>query len=143
MVMEDYMRRALVRRMTSRRQVLEVMTEFWENHFHVPVDADGVFTHRVAYGDAIRARALGKFSDLLFTVDHPPGDGDLPRQRHLHRGAPQREPRSRAARAAHGRPRALHRGDVKDSARILTGWRVDVWKTFAASYSPEDHATGP
>ena len=68
MVMEDYMRRALVRRARSRRQVLEVMTELWENHFHVPVAADGVFTHRVAYGDAIRSRALGRFSDLLFTV---------------------------------------------------------------------------
>ena len=29
-----------MRRMRSRRQLLEVMTEFWENHFHVPVNGD-------------------------------------------------------------------------------------------------------
>ena len=33
--------------------------------------------------------------------------------------------------------------DVKASARILTGYRVDVWRTWAATYKPEDHWTGP
>jgi uncharacterized protein (DUF1800 family) len=38
--------------------------------------------------------------------------------------------------------------DVKDSARILTGWRVDTQQgnktpTWVASYIPGDHATGP
>jgi uncharacterized protein (DUF1800 family) len=32
--------------------------------------------------------------------------------------------------------------DVKDSARILTGYSVDMWDTWAASYEPDDHATG-
>ena len=33
--------------------------------------------------------------------------------------------------------------DVKASARILTGYRVDVWRTWAATYEPDDHWTGP
>jgi uncharacterized protein (DUF1800 family) len=33
--------------------------------------------------------------------------------------------------------------DVKSSARILTGNRVDLYQTWAASYVPQDHWTGP
>ena len=33
-------------------------------------------------------------------------------------------------------------GDVKSSARILTGWRVDVWETWAATYDTEAHWAG-
>jgi hypothetical protein len=32
--------------------------------------------------------------------------------------------------------------DVKDSARILTGWTVDLWNTWAPSYDPQRHARG-
>ena len=42
--------------------------------------------------------------------DHPPGDADLPRPGDLHEAAPEREPRPRAARVPHRRPRQLHRG---------------------------------
>ena len=38
-VMSDYQNYLLMRRMRSQRQVLETMTEFWENHFNVPVSA--------------------------------------------------------------------------------------------------------
>jgi hypothetical protein len=31
---------------------------------------------------------------------------------------------------------------VKDAARVLTGWRVDTFRTWARSYRSEDHATG-
>jgi uncharacterized protein (DUF1800 family) len=31
---------------------------------------------------------------------------------------------------------------VKSSARILTGWHVDLWQSWAASYVKEDHWTG-
>ena len=57
-VMADYQRWVLVRRIRSRRQVLEMMTEFWENHFNVPVNGDAQCTWRVEYGDVDpRARA--------------------------------------------------------------------------------------
>ena len=42
--------------------------------------------------------------------DHdPPGDAHLPRRRRVHQGAPEREPRPRAPRAAHRRPGQLRR----------------------------------
>ena len=39
-VMDDYARWVLMRRMTSKRQLLEVMTEFFENHLHVAAVGD-------------------------------------------------------------------------------------------------------
>ncbi|PUA79248.1 DUF1800 domain-containing protein [Nocardioides currus] len=141
-VMEDYARWVLMRRITSKRQLLEVMAEFWENHFHVPVDADGVFTHRVPYGKALRAGALGSFKDLLFTATTHPAMGIYLNNAESTKAAPN-ENLGRELLELHtvGRD-AYSEDDVKDSARILTGWRVDVWKTFAAKYSPDDHATG-
>ena len=85
-VMEDYQRWLLLRRISSRRQVQEVMTEFWENHLNVPADGDGAFTWRVDYGDTIRAHALGRFDDLLSAATTHPAMLHLPRQRHLHEG---------------------------------------------------------
>lgn len=141
-VMEDYARWVLMRRITSKRQLLEVMTEFWENHLHVPVDADGVFTHRVPYGKALRSGALGKFSDLLFTATTHPAMGIYLNNAESTAAAPN-ENLGRELLELHTVGRGNYsENDVKDSARILTGWRVDVWKTFAAKYSPEDHATG-
>ena len=59
-VMVNYGRWALVRRTKSRRQVLELMREFWENHFNVPANGDGSFPWRTDYGVALRReRALG------------------------------------------------------------------------------------
>ncbi len=142
-VMEDYQRWVLMRRMVSSRQLLEVMAEFWENHFHVPTDADGVFTHRVPYGEALRAGALGKFSDLLFTAVTHPALGMYLDNAESTASSPN-ENLGRELLELHTVGRGSYtEADVKDSARILTGWRVEMWTTFAAAYSREDHATGP
>ena len=71
-VMEDYGRWLLVRRIRTRRPVLEKMTEFWEGMLHVPVSGDAQFTWRVDYGDTIRRHALGRFDEMLAdTATHP------------------------------------------------------------------------
>jgi len=58
----------LVRAAASDRQLLEVMTAFWENHFSVAAEKmPGPFT-LVDYDRTIRAHALGKFRDLLQAV---------------------------------------------------------------------------
>jgi len=56
----------------SDRQLLEVMTAFWENHFSVAAEKmPGPFT-LVEYDRTIRAHALGKFRDLLQAVATSP-----------------------------------------------------------------------
>ncbi|MEO6876833.1 MAG: DUF1800 domain-containing protein, partial [Gemmatimonadaceae bacterium] len=56
----------------SDRQLLEVMTDFWENHFSVSANKmPNPFT-LVDYDRTIRAHALGKFRDLLGAVATSP-----------------------------------------------------------------------
>lgn len=142
-VMEDYARWALVRRITTRRQVDEIMTELWENHFNVPAVGDAQFTHRVSYGDTIRAHALGRFEDLLHAaVTHPAMgiflDNAVSTAKHPN------ENLGRELLELHTVGRGQYdEDDVKASARILTGYRVDLWRTWAATYSAKDHWTGP
>jgi uncharacterized protein (DUF1800 family) len=62
----------LIRAVASERQLLEVMTVFWENHFSVSAEKmPNPFT-LVDYDRAIRSHALGKFRDLLQAVATSP-----------------------------------------------------------------------
>jgi uncharacterized protein (DUF1800 family) len=63
----------LVRAIYSERQLQEVMTDFWFNHFNVFIgkNADRWLTTSYEY-EAIRPRALGNFRELLgATARHP------------------------------------------------------------------------
>ncbi len=141
-VMEDYGRWLLVRRMRTRRPVLEKMTEFWEGMLHVPVSGDAHFTWRVDYGDTIRRHALGRFDQMLVaTTIHPAMLIFLSAATSTKR-APN-ENLGRELLELHTLGVGNHsEDDVKASARILTGYHVDLWKTWRASYVKEDHWTG-
>ncbi len=142
-VMADYQRWILLRRITTARPVAELMAEFWMNHFNVPVHGDGTFTYRFAYDQAIRRAALGTFEDLLLTATTHPAMGI-----YLNNAVSTKQhPNENLGRellelhtVGYG---AYDEDDVKDSARILTGYLVDMWRSWDAAYSPEDHATGP
>ncbi|AHG89890.1 protein of unknown function DUF1800 [Gemmatirosa kalamazoonensis] len=60
----------VARAVASERQLQEVMTDFWENHFNVFAGKDRIRYHLPAYDATIRANALGKFRDLLGAVAH-------------------------------------------------------------------------
>ncbi len=141
-VMNDYARRLLVRRIMSPAQVLEVMAEFWENHLHVPIQADAVFPHRVPYGEVIRKHALGRFADLLkATITHPAMTIYLSGYESTRTNPNENLGRELLELHTVGVGNFTEY-DVKDSARILTGFRIDMWRTFAASYDPARHWTG-
>lgn len=141
-VTAQYSRACLLRRIHSRRQVHEVMTEFWENLLHVPADGDAHGLFRASYGEVVRHHALGRFDEMLqATTVHPAMlvylDGAVSTRR-----APN-ENLGRELLELHTVGRgAYSEADVKDSARILTGWSVDMWGTWAPSYRRDDHATG-
>ncbi|MCR6033328.1 DUF1800 family protein [Nocardioides sp. zg-579] len=142
-VMRDYGSWLLARRHTSNRQVLEVMTEFWENHLHVPVTSDGHFTWRVRYGALIRQHALGRFDRMLVAaVTHPAMLLHLDGARSTAEAPNENLGRELLELFTVGRGRYTE-ADVKDSARILTGWHVDTNDTWQALYVPEHHSTGP
>jgi Protein of unknown function (DUF1800) len=141
-VMADYGNWLLLRRMKSNRQVLEVMTEFWENHFNVPVGGDGVYTWRKRYGDVIRAHALDSFEALLQAVSVHPAMGIYLGNAVSDRLRPN-ENQGRELLELHTVGVGNYtENDVKSSARILTGYQVDMWDTWAAGYNELAHSTG-
>ncbi len=140
----NYQRSLLNRRIRTRRQVLEVMTEFWENHFYVPATGMNHFIFRKPYGDFLRRNALGTFEDLLQgALTHPAMLVYLDNA--ISTASAINENLGRELLELHtvGLGAGYTEEEVKASARILTGWRVDVAKTWDTSYRPQDHATGP
>ncbi|QZY27724.1 DUF1800 domain-containing protein [Nocardioides coralli] len=142
-LMFDYQRWLLLRRIKTRRQVHEVMTEFWEHHLNVPANGEPFFVHRKDYGDTIRSHALGRFEDLLqAAITHPAMlmylDQAVSTAKHPN------ENLAREMLELHTVGRKNHtEDDVKNTARILTGWRVDQFKTWEPFYDQAAHATGP
>ncbi|MDN4172508.1 DUF1800 domain-containing protein [Nocardioides sp. SOB77] len=142
-VMRDYGSWLLARRHTSTRQVLEVVTGFWENHLHVPVTSDGHFTWRARYGALVRQHALGRFDRMLVAaVTHPAMLLHLDAARSTAEAPNENLGRELLELFTVGVGRYTE-DDVKDSARILTGWHVDTNDTWQAMYVPEHHSTGP
>ena len=138
----DVGRRAMIRRISSPHQVLEVMTEFWENHLHVPATADNLGVYRGEYAEIVRAGALGRFEDLLrATVLHPAMLFYLGNT-----SSTKKHPNENLGRELlelHTLGVGHHtEDDVKSSARILTGWRARTYGTWEPYYSSTDHWTG-
>ena len=138
----DIGRRTTTRRIISPYQVREVMTEFWENHLHVPLPTDNIGVYRAPYGELIRAGALGRFEDLLRgAVLHPAMLFYLGNT-----GSTKKHPNENLGRELlelHTVGVGNHtEEDVKNSARILTGYRARTYSTWEAYYSSTDHWTG-
>jgi hypothetical protein len=141
-VMGDYCNWLLLRRMVSQRQVLEAMTEFWENHFNVPANGDESFTWRKRYGDVLRTHALDSFESLLQHVTIHPAMGIYLDNAVSDKSHPN-ENLGRELLELHTVGVGNYtENDVKSSARILTGWKVDEYQTWAASYDASAHWTG-
>jgi uncharacterized protein (DUF1800 family) len=135
----------VVRAQTSERQLLEVVSDFWENHFSV---YSGKMPSREALivldRDVLRPHAFGKFRDLLGAVAHSPAmlyylDNHLSTSRGLN------ENYARELLELHtlGVDGGYTQQDVIEVARALTGW------SFTPSPNPssfqfrqERHDTG-
>ena len=73
MLLQDLMQQKVIRAVYSDRQLQEVMSDFWYNHFNIfwPKGADKVMTTDYEM-NAIRPRTLGKFQDLLLATAKSP-----------------------------------------------------------------------
>lgn len=72
-VISELQQAKLLRALYSERQLQEVMTDFWFNHFNIYLNKDADQYLVTAYErDVIRAHALGKFKDLLVATAHSP-----------------------------------------------------------------------
>jgi len=72
-VNQDLMANKFLRAVYSDRQLEEVLTDFWFNHFNVDIDKGADRYLVTAYErDAIRPHVLGKFKDLLLATAESP-----------------------------------------------------------------------
>jgi hypothetical protein len=140
---ENYERWSMLQRAYGERQVLETMANFWEHHLHAPGDADGVALFRSDYGQMIRRHALGRFDTLLAeAVTHPAMGVYLGNAVSTKRAPNENLGRELLELHTVGRASGYTETDVKNSARILTGYRVDMWRTWNVYYDPTAHWTG-
>jgi uncharacterized protein (DUF1800 family) len=119
------------------------MANFWEHHLHAPGDADGVALFRSDYGQLIRRHALGRFDTLLqAAITHPAMGVYLGNAVSTKRAPNENLGRELLELHTVGRAAGYTEDDVKNSARILTGYRVDMWKTWNVYYDPNVHWVG-
>ena len=140
--MLDLGKAALGRAAWSRRQLLEVMVDFWSNHFNVTCPSDDVWDTRHTYDAMLRGAALGRFADLLpAVVTHPSMLRYLNADTSTKYAPNENLGRELLELHTVGVDGGYTERDVLDSARILTGLGFD-WSTVTMTYRPRDHWTG-
>lgn len=145
----DLARHELLRAIYSKRQLLEVMVEFWSDHLNISIDkGDCIFLKPSDEKVVVRKHALGKFRDLIAASAISPAmlvylDGKDNKKQGTH-GIPNenyaRELLELHTLGVHG---GYTQQDVFELARCLTGWRVDDgWKRGTAYFDPALHDNG-
>lgn len=135
---------SLLRRSRSSRQLHEVMTDFWSNHLHIPAIHDLAWCWRNHYDAVLRRHALGNFDELLTAASlHPSMLLYLSNYESTRQSPNENQGRELLELHTVGREAGYTEDMVKDSARILTGYTVNVWDDWLPCYDKSSHATGP
>jgi uncharacterized protein (DUF1800 family) len=138
-VEEDLAIQKLVRATESRRQLQEVLLDFWFNHFNVDLEKGADRWLVTTYErDALRPHLFGRFRDLLGAVAHSPAmlfylDNwqsfrDQPANpRHPNQPHGLNENYARELMELHtlGVSGGYTQKDVREAARCLTGWSIE------------------
>jgi hypothetical protein len=145
-VVAELQRGALVRRVSSRRQLREILVEFWTDHFNISIEKGACwYLKTIDDRDVIRRHALGNFRDLLWASAHSPAMLVYLDNQANDRRAPN-ENYARELLELHtlGVDAGYTQQDVMEMARCLTGWTVRdrFWKGQFV-FRPEMHDDGP
>ena len=167
-VINELQQAKLLRALYSERQLQEVMTDFWFNHFNIYLNKDADQYLVTAYErDVIRAHALGKFKDLLVATAQSPAmlfylDNWLsmgpksPAALAANKGKPGQAILGQAVPGLnenYGRElMELHtlsvnggytQHDVTELTRVLTGWTIQPLEQGTAfQFDPKKHDPG-
>ena len=137
-------RYTMARKLLTRRHVQEVMVDFWSNLLYIPAHEDKSFPWRFDYDQMIRRSALTSYKNLLQqAVVHPAMSGWLTNYDNTKTGINENLGRELLELFTVGRAAGYSEDDVKNAARLLTGFRVKVFNGYDASYDPSAHWTGP
>lgn len=143
-VLKERQRAKLLRAIASRRQLEQVLVDFWFNHFNI------VATDRRDYDIspyeriAIRPHVLGRFRDLLLAVARNPGMGDFLDARRNRVGALNENfPRERLELHTVGVETGFTEDDVVNVARAFTGWKENQFAPDGFEFLAAFHDPGP
>ena len=149
-LMNDLGEATLLRAAWSRRQVYEVMVEFWSNHLNVTNPSSDVWDNRHDYDkNVIRRYALGRFADMLWaSANHPAmmrylnNADSVPPDFNENYGRELLELHTVGVNAGYTEV------DMRNSALTMSGFGVhDPWPSDAQTgvfeYDPTNHYVGP
>ena len=146
LVLDDFKRATLLRQVYSRRQLQEIMVEFWTDHFNISVQkGDCWYLKIVDDREVIRKHALGNFRELLGASAHSPAMLVYLDNQENHKDAPN-ENYARELLELHslGVNGGYTQDDVMALARCLTGWKIKehFWKG-QLTFDESAHTPGP
>ncbi len=150
-LLDELTRGTLLRAIYSRRQLYEVMVQFWTDHFNIDASkGDCKWLKAADDRDVVRRHALGRFSDLLRASATSPAmlwylDGRVNR-----RASEDEVPNENYAREllelhTLGVDGGYSQHDVMEVARCLTGWTVRSDELFGkgrVEFKPGLHDDG-
>ena len=125
-ILDDFRRAALLRKVYSRRQLYEHMVEFWTDHFHISVQkGDCWYLKVVDDREVIRPHALGNFRELLAASSRSAAMlVYLDNQANHHQAPNENYARELLELHTLGVDGGYTQDDVMQLARTLTGWTV-------------------
>ncbi|HVG38001.1 MAG TPA: DUF1800 domain-containing protein [Pyrinomonadaceae bacterium] len=146
---EEIARHTLLRAVYSRRQLYEVMVNFWTDHFNINIEkSDCIYLKPTDDREVIRGHALGNFRRLLRASATSPAmlvyldgkenkkekPGDTPNENYA------RELMELHTLGVRG---GYTQRDVAEVARCLTGWRLrDRWRKGTVYFDRALHDDG-
>src|SRR4026209_2505988 len=116
----------LIRQVYSKRQLYELIVEFWNDHFNIYIEKGNCFYLKtVDDREVIRKHALGSFRDLVWASAHSPAMLMYLDNQANEKSAPN-ENYARELMELHtlGVDGGYTQQDVRELARCLTGWNV-------------------
>jgi uncharacterized protein (DUF1800 family) len=144
-VMAELKTSALLRRVYAGRQLMEVMTEFWTDHFNISVEKGACwYLKTIDDRDVIRRHALGNFGELLLASARSPAMlVYLDNQANDRRSPNENYARELLELHTLGIDGGYTQRDVMELARCLTGWTVRqrFW-LGQFEFQPEKHDPG-
>lgn len=142
-LMSDLGKAHLARAVWSKRQLFELMVDFWSNHLNVTNFADNVGINRHDYDrNVIRKHALGRFDEMLqasalhpamlYYLNNAESTKDNPNENY-----------GRELLELHtvGVDAGYSENDMRNSVMIMTGFTVN-WETGLFTYEPWIHYRG-
>jgi uncharacterized protein (DUF1800 family) len=146
-VQAELQQAAVVQAVYSRRQLQEVMVDFWTDHFNVSqLKGDSAFLKTTEDIEVIRRRALGKFRELLWASAKSPAMlYYLDNARNTKDGGNENYARELMELHTLGVNGGYTQRDVQEVARCFTGWSMHedgAWRSGEFVSRAEGHDDG-